>query len=269
MPELPEVETVRSVLLNQVVNTCIQKIQILYPKIVASDYKTFENKIVSHAIVDIKRRGKFLIFILDDQNSFIAHMRMEGKFFYEKSGSIRNKHVHVIFEFANGYELVYQDVRKFGRLEYKTQEELYKTKPLLGLGFEPFETNGEYLFKKLSTKHIPIKTALLDQRIILGLGNIYVDEVLFYARIMPNRVSSSITLVECQEILTGAKEILQKAIECKGTTIRSYTSSLGVTGKYQEFLKIHTKSNCSCCKDKIFKMKIGGRTTYYCPNCQR
>ena len=114
-----------------------------------------------------------------------------------------------------------------------------------------------------------IKTTLLDQSIIAGLGNIYVDEVLFESKINPLRPSNSITFDEVIRIFDNSVTILSKAIEYKGTTIRSYTSSLGVSGSYQNFLKVHTKKQCSICKNDIIRVKINGRTSYFCKNCQR
>ena len=116
-----------------------------------------------------------------------------------------------------------------------------------------------------------MKTLLLDQTIISGLGNIYSDEVLYSSFINPHRLGNSITIEDCERIINSAREIISKAIEFGGTTIRSYTSSLGVTGHYQDYLQVHKRENLECfnCKTKIVKDKIGGRSTYYCPNCQK
>ena len=269
MPELPEVETVRRVLETEILNKKITGIEIFYDKIIDGDKDYFINNVVNHYFKEISRIGKYLIFKLDDDNYILSHLRMEGKYFYEKNDFPINKHIHLIFYFDNGYKLMYQDVRKFGRLEYKNNSDLYITPPLSLLGYEPFKRNYDDLFNKLKNKHIPIKSALLDQHILLGLGNIYVDEVLFSAKINPLRIASSITKAECQKIIDEAEKIFNKAIEYKGTTIRSYTSSLGVSGQYQIFLNVHTKKECPICKCSLEIVKVGGRTTYYCPNCQK
>ena len=127
------------------------------------------------------------------------------------------------------------------------------------------------MLQKFKNKSIPIKTALLDQTIISGLGNIYANEVLFYAKVNPLVPASKVTKVECERLALGAKEIIKEAIEMGGTTIRSYTSSLGVTGRFQQNLKVHKREGekCLVCGSIIENIKVGGRSTYFCPKCQK
>ncbi|MDE7214008.1 MAG: DNA-formamidopyrimidine glycosylase, partial [Anaeroplasmataceae bacterium] len=225
---------------------------------------------LNQRIIEIKRYAKYLIFMLSE-GAFLSHLRMEGKYFYVDNSYPIEKHQHVVFHLSNGHKLIYQDVRKFGRMEYKSLEELYTTPPLSELGQEANSKNYnlEELFLKLKKKSIPIKSLLLDQTFISGLGNIYVDEVLYQAHISPLRKASRIKKKELEAILLSSQEILNEAIFQKGTTIRSYTSSLGVTGNYQNFLKVHTKKECPCCNKDLSIIKIGGRTSYYCKACQR
>ena len=171
---------------------------------------------------------------------------------------------------SNGYYLRYKDVRKFGVMFLVTKDKLFTDTPLKNLGLEPFSSkiNPEYLLNKFKSKRLPIKTILLDQEIISGLGNIYVDEVLFKSQINPFKKSNLITKSECQRIIDNSRNILNEAILLGGTTIRSYTSSLGVTGHYQDKLLVHTKKVCSICNGPITISKIGGRSTYYCKKCQ-
>ena len=271
MPELPEVETVRRVLKTQIINLKIVDIKIKYEGIIEDDINYFINNIKNKNIEDILRRGKYLIFKLNE-GYMLSHLRMEGKYFYVKNDTLDNKHIHVIFYLSNGYSLLYQDVRKFGKMSYKKEDELYNTHPINSLGYDPIlDLNPDYekLYNKLIRKKISIKTALLDQSVITGLGNIYVDEVLFSAKINPERASSDIKLDEFINICKESVRILNLAIENKGTTIRSYTSSLGVEGNYQNFLNVHTKNICPHCQTALVRVKINGRTTYYCKNCQR
>ena len=151
-----------------------------------------------------------------------------------------------------------------------SKDKLFTDTPLKRLGYEPFNKNLDvnYLKKHFKSKKMPIKTVLLDQEIIAGLGNIYVDEVLFKSHINPFKKANLIEKTECQQIIDNSRDILQKAINMGGTTIRSYTSSLGVTGHYQDKLLVHTKKICSICHSNIFVSKIGGRSTYYCKKCQ-
>lgn len=271
MPELPEVETVRTVLNSKLTGLEIEDIDVRYAPIVGNDIEEFKKKLLHRRITDIRRLGKYLIFVLDEGN-LISHLRMEGKYFYVPKNSMDNKHIHVIFYLSDGYMLCYQDVRKFGRMLYKENEELYTTKPLSEVGIDPIlskEIEISGIYDKIKRKNIPIKTVLLDQSVLCGLGNIYVDEVLYQAHILPLRISNTLTYEEVEEIVGASVRILSRAIEYKGTTIRSYTSALGVEGSYQQFLMVHTKKECPCCNTAIAKIKVGGRGTYYCKNCQR
>lgn len=270
MPELPEVETVRRVLSNNILDLKILDIDIRYPNIIEDNLDYFKNNIINKKIKSIDRLGKFLIFNLDD-GAFISHLRMEGKYYYLKKDSIDNKHIHVIFNFDNGYSLYYQDVRKFGRMIYKKSDEIYTTKPLKDVGIDPIlnkKIDYRNIYDKIVLRSVSIKTTLLDQSIICGLGNIYVDEVLFLSKINPHRLSHDIKYDEVVKIVDNTIKVLSKAIEYKGTTIKSYTSSLNVYGEYQQFLNVHTKTTCPVCHSPLLKDKINGRSTYYCKNCE-
>lgn len=270
MPELPEVEVVRQVLETQLCGLTIVDFEANYRPIIDDDFEFFKNKVVNHKIVKMKRYAKYLIFVLDE-GALISHLRMEGKYFYLKNDAALGKHDHCVFYFDNGYKLVYSDVRKFGRITYRNYDDIYDVEPLNKVGIEANNPNydAEILLKKINSKKIPIKSILLDQTIIAGLGNIYVDEVLFKSKIEPLKSGAAITKDEVIQIMNNSQEILNKAIINKGTTIRSYTSSLGVSGNYQNFLCVHTKEICPICNAKLEKIKIGGRTSYYCKNCQR
>ena len=153
------------------------------------------------------------------------------------------------------------------------KDELYNYEGIKKQGIEPIDDklSKEYLFDKFKNKSIPMKTLLLDQTIISGLGNIYADEVLFKAKVSPFKLGKDITLAECEEIKKSAKEIILKAIQEGGTTIRSYTSSLGVTGRFQQYLCVHKNEGnpCPICHTIIKKAKVNGRSTYYCEQCQK
>ena len=271
MPELPEVETVRRVLDKSIVGLTITDIKIKYENIIDDDILEFKKNIIGKKIVGTDRLGKYLIFKLNEGN-IVSHLRMEGKYFYLPKDTFDNRHVHVIYYFDNGYSLIYQDVRKFGRMTFRSDSALFTTKPLIEVGIDPIlnkKIDIANIYDKIISRSVAIKTTLLDQSIIAGLGNIYVDEVLFLSKINPNRPSNSITLEEVERIVSSSISILSKAIEFKGTTIRSYTSSLGVEGQFQNFLNVHTKKECPHCKSTLNRVKINGRTTYYCNSCQR
>ena len=274
MPELPEVETVRATLEHQILNFKIIDVKVLCPRIVSGDIDSFRNKLIGKKICKLQRYGKYLIFVFDDC-SMISHLRMEGKYFLKDQNDEIIKHEHVIFYFDNGLTLRYHDTRKFGimRIVNKTDfNEIMKEPELKKLGPEAnHPIDVDLFYQKIHKLHKPIKEILLDQTIICGLGNIYVDEVLFLSRINPVSSASLITKYEASLILKNSEEVLGLAVKAGGTTIRSYTSSLGVTGRFQLNLNVHTKVDepCPNCNTLIKKTRVGGRGTYYCPNCQK
>ena len=270
MPELAEVETVRKVLKKKVLNKPIKDITIYYPKMIENDLNSFKSNLINQEFIDIKRKGKYLLFETEEY-FLISHLRMEGKFYYIDDTEPIYKHEHLKFTFKDNSSLRYIDTRKFGRMYLTKKEQVLNYPGLKKLGPDANSNNidEKEIFKKVKNKTKPIKTILLDQDIISGLGNIYVDEVLFASNIKPNKPGNKITLKDIKSILNNSKTILDEAIKCGGTTIRSYTSSLGVTGSYQNHLCVHTKSICPKCNSNISKMKIGGRTTYYCSKCQK
>ena len=272
MPELPEVETVRRALLSKLKGKTIKEITILHNNVFeGQDVSIIKNEIKDQTINDILRRGKWLEFVLDDYY-LLSHLRMEGKYVYRKIEEEIEKHQLVLFNINNEFSLRYRDVRKFGKMHLVKKEDINKS-PLSKLGLEPWdkELSPSYLKEKYKNKSLPIKTVLLDQSIIVGIGNIYADEILFLSKINPYKKAKDLNNNELQSIIDNTKQILDKAIEEGGTTIRSYTSEEGVEGHNQNNLYVHQRKDekCLVCDHVIIKDKIGGRGTYYCPNCQK
>ncbi len=270
MPELPEVETVKTILETTVIGKTINNIIIKYSKIIQNVNETeFKESLIGQTFREIKRKGKYLICVLDDYY-LIVHLRMEGKFFLMHNETL-GKHDHIIFVFNNS-NLRYNDTRKFGTMHlFKKDVSIYEIYPLNKLGPEPFdqEFNWKYLKNKFLNSRKPIKTTLLDQSIVSGLGNIYVDEVLFMSSINPLTTTKDISDEEIYDIITNSQIVLRKAIKLGGTTIRSFQSSHLITGRFQNELLVHTKEICPRCYAKIEKIKVGGRGTYYCSHCQK
>ena len=194
---------------------------------------------------------------------------MEGKYNIKSNEEI-NKHEHVIFYFEN-FNLRYQDTRKFGRMYLYKKDEIYNKKPLNELGLEPWNSNlnEDYLKEKYKKIKKPIKEVLLDQSIIVGIGNIYADEILFLSKINPYKKPNELTNEELKNIIINTRHVLEAAIKKGGTTIRTYTSSEGVHGRFQQDLLVHSQKECKTCNSPLKIEKIGGRTTYYCPKCQK
>ena len=274
MPELPEVETVKEALNQTVKGQTIKEIELRYePMIKNMSADEFKEKLINQTIQEVSRRGKYLVFHFDDYQ-LLSHLRMEGKYFYVDSDFELNPHVHVIFTLENGKRLLYQDTRKFGTYHlYDKAIDLETTAPFQVLGLEPFATEftPSYVKEKIQNKKKPIKSLLLDQTIVCGLGNIYVDEVLYRARLHPLTSSSELTDKDIENVVKYTVEVLARAIELGGTTIRTFRSSHGVSGTFQNELLVHQRKgeNCYECHTPIEKIKVGGRGTYFCPTCQK
>ncbi len=271
MPEIAEVETVRRTLKKKILNKKIQEVKVYYEKIVQTYLSKFKNDLVNQKFIDIKRKGKWLIFETE-KFYLLSHLRMEGKYYIKNKNEKLEKHEHIEFIFDDNISLRYHDTRKFGKMILCKKSELNNLKEIKKQGFEPGDKKltVDYLKVKLN-KNVPIKTLLLDQTIISGLGNIYANEVLFAAKINPLKHGNELKEKEIQNIIISSKKIIDEAIKMGGTTIKSYTSSLGVTGRFQQKLCVHKKEGNKCpnCHTKIEKIKIGGRSTYYCPKCQK
>lgn len=270
MPELPEVETVRKVLQKKIVNKKIIDVKIYYDKIIKTDLGKFKKNIMNQTIREIERLGKYLLIRLDDYY-LISHLRMEGKYHFRNKNIPLDKHDHIVFDFHDFTELRYNDVRKFGTMHLKAKSEVYLGEPLAKLGLEPFDEKFtiDYLKKHFKSDRA-IKNVLLDQERIAGLGNIYVNEVLFMAKIHPETRASLLEDDDILKIKDSTIRVLTKAIELGGSTIRSYYSDDNITGKFQNELQVHQRKDESCflCKSTIIKIKVGGRGTYLCPKCQ-
>lgn len=273
MPELPEVETVRKTLQPLLINHKIIGVRIFLNKIIKTPtVQQFSKQIIGQTINDVQRIGKLLIFILDDY-VLLSHLRMEGKYFLQKNDeAIDWKHILLVLQLDNKYQLRYHDTRQFGTFHLQNINEYQKIKPYINIGPEPFDqkVTAEYLKNKWKHKSQSIKATLLEQNIMSGLGNIYVDEVLFYARIHPQSITKNLTLTQLQDIINNAKFVLNKSITLGGSSINTYTSSLGVTGYYQQELQVHTRVNMPCfkCHTTIKKIKVNLRGTYFCSHCQ-
>ncbi|VTS16651.1 formamidopyrimidine-DNA glycosylase [Streptococcus pseudoporcinus] len=272
MPELPEVETVRRGLEKLVVGKCIESVTVKVPKMIVSNPETFAGDLTGQEILSIGRRGKYLIFRFSDL-LMISHLRMEGKYLIFEGAVPENKHFHVFFHFRDGSTLVYQDVRKFGTLELIARDglDLYFSQRKLG----PEPTKNEFKLKifetalRLSKK--PIKPLLLEQKVVAGLGNIYVDEVLWAAKVHPLRLAADLKKAEIKRIHDQTVAILAFAIDKGGSTIRTYQNTLGMDGCMQDYLQVYgqTGKPCPRCGSAILKLKVGGRGTHYCPKCQK
>ncbi len=273
MPELPEVEAVRTGLSQLVSGKKIKQVFVKWPRIIESpEIEEFQRLLIDETIESVDRRGKYLIFKLSNWD-LVSHLRMEGK--YETCQKVEpiKKHTHVIFEFEDGLQLRYLDVRKFGRMALLPKDTaLTSYKGIMRLGPEPkAETFKLTVFAQELKKHKKaIKPLLLDQRLVTGLGNIYVDEALFQAKIHPEQVAQTLTKAEVNALYLAIIDVLDRAVKAGGTTVRSYLNALGEAGNFQVELKVYgqTGKPCARCGTPISKIKVAQRGTHFCSKCQ-
>ena len=272
MPELPEVETVKNVLKELTLGKTIRSVDVLRKQTIENDVDEFTKSLVNETIIDFGRVGKFIIFYLTNEKVLISHLRMEGKYFLKDEKEKLSKHDLVAFHFNDGTKLLYNDTRRFGRIKLSSLEDYMKTEPLSKVGPDPFMMkDSKLLDKAFKNKSIAIKTALLDQTVMSGLGNIYVDEVLFSTKVHPETPAKLISSKKLNEIWKASKEVLANAIKAGGSTIKSYHPKEGISGNFQVNLKVYGKKDGTCpnCGCKLRKIFANGRGTTYCPHCQK
>lgn len=274
MPELPEVETVRRTLEQLVLHKEIERVSVTWPKIIKkpSEVEQFKDALVGQVIEGIGRRGKFLIIYTTDF-ALVSHLRMEGRYGLYSPDEEIDKHTHVVFYFTDKTQLRYRDVRKFGTMHLFKKGEEFEALPLSQLGPEPFseEFTIERLKHMLGKTERSIKTVLLDQKVVVGLGNIYVDEALFRAGIHPERSANSLTKKELIQLHHEIVQTLQEAVDKGGSTVRSYVNSQGQIGMFQLELFVYGRKGeaCKTCSSELERIVVGGRGTVFCPKCQK
>lgn len=293
MPELPEVETLRLDLEKVLLDKEIISLDVLTVKTAKNGAAFFKKKLVGQKIKSIARKGKLLIFEISRPDTFLlAHLKMtgqfiylendkkivgghslkEGNFFESVGGSLPNKHTRIIFNFVDGSALFFNDLRKFGYLKIVDRKELNLIL-LNNYGPEPLtpDLSLDYLRETLKKRARTIKAVLLDQRIVAGLGNIYVDEALFLSGILPERKSSSLKLKEIISLIKAINQVIALSLKHRGTTFKDFRDAKGNKGNFSKLLKVYGRGGKKCynCGTEIKKIKVAGRGTHYCPICQK
>lgn len=274
MPELPEVETiVRELWSAKIVGRKITGSSILWPPLIKGRPLYFKRRLARKKIIAINRRGKFIVFTLSGGYFLIVHLRMSGHFDLVGRGSPREAHQHIILSLSDGRELRYCDTRKFGRWQLTKAP----SKIIGHLGPEPlaapFKRNN--LVAILKKHHRQLKSLLLDQAVIAGIGNIYADEALWEAKLHPRRLSDSLNTAEAAGLYRAIRLVLRRGIRNKGTSLGSnignYLRLNMRRGNNQNSLRITRKANSLCrrCRGLIARIKVGQRTSYICPECQK
>lgn len=270
MPELPEVETILQGIKPFVILQTISNIDIYQNKLRWKIPSNLNSKLKNQTILQLSRRGKYLLFTTQT-GTLIIHLGMSGKLFIKPKQHALQKHEHAVFTLNDEHSLSYVDPRRFGAILW-TENDPLKHKLLKDLGPEPFsdDFNAEYLYE-LSKRHkCPIKQLIMNSKIVTGVGNIYANEALFQAEIFPGSVANTITKKQFYTLVEKIKKVLKKAIEKNGTTIHDFATSNGKPGDFQNELKVYGRTNLPCkeCKTLIKEIRIGQRSTFYCPKCQ-
>ena len=274
MPELPEAENIGRALKRALCQELITKVEVFTPAMRTPLLPLQSAALEGHRIVDVRRRGRYLIAELDDSRGLLMHFGMSGVVRVENSSVPRRKHEHVFIHFASGKIFRFECTRRFSMLEVHSGCGNGAFPAVLDkLGVEPLtaDFNAQMLHNALQSRHGCIKNAIMDNAIVVGIGNIYANETLFTCRIDPRRNANKVTLKECAMIVETARKVLLRAIECGGTTISDFKNVDGSEGKFVQELQIYGKAGekCPLCSQTIASIRLGGRNSFYCPGCQK
>ena len=269
MPELPEVQTVVSGLKKTILGKNIKSIFSDSSRVFSG--RDFSKELVRGKIVDVKRRGKYIIIDLSNNRAILIHLGMTGNLFYLKKEVPKEKHDHLILRFSDNSQLKYNDPRKFGKIKRIILPKLENLPAISQLGPEPLKISLKDFANIFQKRKGRIKTSLLNQKILAGLGNIYSDEALFDAKIHPLTKIDALNQNKLKTLHSSIKGILKKAIQAGGTSVDNYLNVDGEKGFFQFKLKVYGREGKPCprCGAKIRRIKINQRSSHYCPRCQK
>ena len=275
MPELPEVETVingiKPIILNQFISEC----HLFTKKLRYPVTPGLKRKLIRSSITSIARRAKYIIINLDNNNTLIIHLGMSGRIVISSDNEIKDfKHTHLKLKFSNNMVLKFIDPRRFGCIILIKSNDLAQHRLFNHLGLEPLENdfNGLYLFKICKNKSSTIKSVIMNQFYVVGVGNIYASEALYISKINPKTKGGALRLNDCKLLVKSIKAILRKSIKLGGSSISDYSMVNGKLGNYQNSLKVYAREGKNClkktCQGKILRIVIAQRSTFYCSHCQ-
>ena len=267
MPELPEVETVLRGLKRKIGNMPICQLDSLYKGTVIYDNDILQ-PLFPAAVEKYERRGKYIILHLESMNALIIHLRMTGKLIYTEEDNEEAKHIRALLSLTGCSRVLFNDIRTFGKIIVAPINKIYDYLPKLGPEPLSAEFDADYLKHVFVKKSAPVKNALLDQAVIAGLGNIYACEILYRAGVKPETAAKKLSKVKLEAIVFHTKAVLLEAIANNGTSISDYRQIDDKTGSFQKFLQVYQKKTCPW-GHEIKRIKQAGRSSFYCPVCQK
>jgi len=270
MPELPEVETVVQGLKPRVLGRTIESAAVLWPGVVKADPAWFVKTVAGREIADISRRGKLILMRLDPLLYLVFHLKMTGGLFTPAPDQEPDPHVRLVFELDRGERLFFKDMRKFGYCMALSWSELSAWPFYAELGPEPLEIGPDEFVNIFQARKGRIKSLLLNQKLIAGIGNIYADESLFRAGIHPEARGTELCQAELLKLHRAVQDTLRQGIEAGGASIRDYRNARGEQGWFQTKLQVYSRKDqpCPCCGETVRKINVGGRSSCFCPKCQ-
>lgn len=305
MPELPEIETIVRGLKKLIIGQKISAVIVMENSTIQFKNTLITDTILEHQISSINRRGKVMIWNLDNNQSLLFHLKMTGQIIYEKNrnrkykpnanhvilnaeklsrfagghptksmeGTLPDKSTRVVFNFSDGSRVYFNDQRKFGWIKLLPLSEINNEKFISSIGPEYYDPvfTSEYLAKKLKARKTSIKSMLLNQNVVAGIGNIYADESLHLSKIHPARIAGSLSKSEINLLVTSIKKVLEEGLRRGGTSFSNYVNVEGGKGDYLQYARVFRRQGKKClvCGRVIEKIKLNGRGTHFCPNCQK
>ena len=277
MPELPEIETVKLGLEKTVLGSVIVSTKIFRRDLRFPIEERFEKSILNKRVLAVGRRSKYILLFLNNKTTLVLHLGMSGKINVKIENEVdypEKKHDHLILSFDNGFILIYNDPRRFGFVEI-IEGDYNNYRRFKHIGIEPLlkQFDGKYMWARIKNSTRTLKNILMDQKMVAGLGNIYVSEALWDSQIIPTRVGQNMSLGDCKKLVRSIKKVLGKAINFGGTTLKDYRQVGGEVGYFQNKLKVYGKAGKKCCRQKcqgtVKRAILNGRSTYYCDFCQK
>ena len=277
MPELPEIETVKLGIEKTVLGSAIISTKIFRRDLRFPIEENFEKLILKKRVLGVGRRSKYLLFFLNNKTTIVLHLGMSGRINLSTESKNKykpKKHDHLIISFDNQFLLIYNDPRRFGFIE-TIEGDYADYQRFKYIGIEPLSKkfDEQHLWSKIKNSSRSLKNILMDQKVVAGLGNIYVSEALWDCRIKPTRIGKKMSLIECERLVASIKKVLNKAIKFGGTTLKDFRQVGGEVGYFQNKLQVYGKEGQACfrgkCKGTVGKIIISGRSTFYCATCQK